>query len=77
MNDYKTIRKELGSYSKKLLDKPEHVFLTKSDLVTGEELKKKLAALKKIDPKTIAISINDAESIKKVEKILNAIKAEK
>ena len=77
VNDYKTIRKELGSYSKKLLDKPEHVFLTKSDLVTGEELKKKLAALKKIDPKTIAISINDAESIKKVEKILNAIKAEK
>ncbi len=77
VNDYKTIRKELGSYGKKLLDKPEHVFLTKSDLATKEELKKKLTALKKIDPKTITISINDAESIKEVERILNVIKAKK
>jgi GTP-binding protein len=75
--DYETIRKELGSYSKELLKKPEYVFLSKSDLATEEELKEKLAALKKIDPKAIAISINDGESIKKVEKILNVIKAEK
>ncbi|HUX35539.1 MAG TPA: GTPase ObgE [Candidatus Paceibacterota bacterium] len=75
--DYKTIRKELGLYSKELLKKPEHVFLSKSDLISEKEIKKKLAALKKIDPKAIAISIIDDESIKKVEKILNAIKAEK
>ncbi len=75
--DYKTIRKELGLYSKELLEKPEYVFLSKSDLAEKEELKKKLAALKKIDSKVIAISIIDDESMKKVEKILNAIKAEK
>jgi len=75
--DYETIRKELGSYSKELLKKPEYVFLSKSDLATKEELKEKLAALKKIDSKAIAISIIDDGSIKKVEKILNAIKAEK
>lgn len=75
--DYKTIRKELGLYSKELLEKPEYVFLSKSDLATKEELKEKLAALKKIDSKAIAISIIDDDSMKKVEKILNAIKAEK
>ncbi len=77
VKDYKTIRKELGLYSKELLEKPEYVFLSKSDLAEKEELKKKLAALKKIDSKVIAISIIDDESMKKVEKILNAIKAEK
>lgn len=77
VKDYKTIRKELGLYSKELLEKPEYVFLSKSDLAEKDELKKKLAALKKIDSKVIAISIIDDESMKKVEKILNAIKAEK
>lgn len=75
--DYKTIRKELGGYNKALLKKPEKIFLTKADLLTPEELKKKLAALKKIDPHAIAISIHNPESIKNVEKILNKIKAEK
>jgi GTP-binding protein len=34
LKDYKTIRKELGTYSKALLLKEEHIFLTKHDLVT-------------------------------------------
>ncbi len=75
--DYKTIRAELGAYNKALLKKPERLFLTKSDLVDAKELKKKLTALKKIDPKAIAISVNDSDSIAKVEKILNDIKAKK
>jgi GTPase len=77
VKDYKTIRKELGAYNKALLEKPEHVFLTKSDLLSPAELKEKLAALKKIDPNVIAISIEDSESIKEVEKLLNTIKTEK
>lgn len=72
--DYKTIRAELGTYNKALLKKPEHLFLTKSDAVDEKELKTKLAKLKKIDPKAIAISIIDEESIKKVRAILNKIK---
>ncbi len=75
--DYKTIRKELGSYKKELLKKREYLFLTKSDLVNKESLAEKLKTLKKIKPDTIAISIYDSESLKKVEKILNAIKSEK
>lgn len=75
--DYKTIRKELGEYSKALLKKPEYLFLSKSDLAAGMALEKKLKALKKINPKTIAISIHDSDSLKKVGVILNAIKKEK
>ncbi|HEY5220540.1 MAG TPA: GTPase ObgE [Candidatus Paceibacterota bacterium] len=75
--DYKTIRAELGAYSKALLKKPEHLFLTKSDVVDEKQLKSVLTKLKKIHPKVIAISIIDDESIKKVQKLLNGIKAKK
>ncbi|MCL5004486.1 MAG: hypothetical protein M1170_00895, partial [Patescibacteria group bacterium] len=77
LKDYKTIRKELGLYNKKLLKKLERLFLTKSDLITPKELNKKLSALKKIDSRAIAISIHNPESIKKVEKVLNDIMAKK
>ncbi len=75
--DYQTIHRELKTYNKALLEKSEYLFLTKSDLVEQSELKKKLAALKKINPRALPLSIHDLESIEKVEKILNAIKNEK
>lgn len=75
--DYKVIRKELGAYNKKLLEKPEYVFLTKKDLSTPEGIKEKLTKLKKLSKKVLAISIEDPESIKAVQKILNGIKAKK
>jgi GTP-binding protein len=77
VEDYKTIRAELGAYSKALLKKPEHLFLTKSDVVDEKTLKAMLTKLKKIDPKVVAISIIDDESIKKVQKLLNGIQAKK
>jgi GTP-binding protein len=76
--DYKTIRAELGAYSKALLKKPEYVFLTKCDLLRDEKImKSRLTALKKLNKNTIAISIHDPASIKQVEKILNGIQDEK
>ncbi len=77
LKDYKTVRKELGAWNTALLKKPERIFLTKSDFAAPKEIDKKLSALKKIDSKAIAISVNDAGSIKKVEKILNGIKDKK
>ncbi|MFA5098916.1 MAG: GTPase ObgE [Candidatus Paceibacterota bacterium] len=75
--DYKTIRKELGLYNAELLKKDEYLFLTKSDQLAPKDLKVKLAILKGINPKAMAISILDDESIEKVREILNKIKAEK
>lgn len=75
--DYKTIRKELGAYNITLLEKPEYLFLSKSDAVDTKDAAKKLKALKKINPDALAISLYDDESIKAVQNILNVIKAEK
>lgn len=72
--DYKTVRKELGVYNKELLKKPEYFFLSKSDEIPLAELKKKLAALKKINRNAAAISILDEKSLETVKKILNGIK---
>lgn len=75
--DYKVIRKELGDYNKALLDKPEYLFLSKSDSASPLAIKKKLVTLKKLNSNVIAISILDDERLKEVKDILNKIKAEK
>lgn len=50
---YKTIRKELKSYSAELYKKPELIALNKCDALTPEEIKEKSAALKKATKKKI------------------------
>lgn len=72
--DYETIRAELGAYNKELLKKPEYLFLSKCDLLDKKEIKEKLDILKKLNKTAIAVTIEDPESVKKVEKILNKIK---
>jgi len=71
--DYRIIRKELGAYNEKLLDKPEYIFLSKSDLLTEEELNKKIKRLKTVAKEIIPISIHDVDKLKKVEQILRKI----
>ena len=75
--DYRAIKKELKTYNKELLKKIEYVFLSKADMVPAKDVKKKVAALKKINKKAIPISIHDWDSLERVKKILNAIKAKK
>lgn len=77
VRDYRIIRSELTAFSSTMAAKPEHVFLTKSDSVTPDELKKKTSALKKAKVIATPISIIDEESIKAVKKILNGIAASK
>lgn len=60
--DYRVIREELGAHNKSLLEKPEYVFLSKSDALSEEELKKKMNNLKNLNP--LAISIYDLKEIK-------------
>jgi len=65
--DYQVVRKELESYSSKLLNKPEIVILTKSDLLDEKELKKLKTSIK---PK-LAVSILDDNSIKKLSDLIS------
>ena len=75
--DYKIIKNELKKYSKELAEKPEHLFLSKSDMLPEKEIKKKLASMKKLNKNAMAVSIHDWNSLEKVKKLLNKIKAEK
>lgn len=85
--DYRIIKKELATYSsalggsasggKELAEKPEYIFLTKSDTISKDAIKKKVATLKKIHKNVLPISVHDWDSLEKVKKILDRIKAEK
>ena len=77
ITDYKTIKKELAKYNKDLAKKSEYIFLSKSDAVPAKDLKKKVASLKKLNKNILAISVYDWDSIEKVKKILNNLKAKK
>ncbi len=75
--DYKTVRKELGKFNKALLKKPEYVFLSRADNVDAPTLKKRVAALKKLNKNTLSLSVIDDESVKKVQKVLAKIGEQK
>lgn len=75
--DYKIVRKELANYSQELAEKPEYLFLSKTDLIAPEETKKKLAALKRLNKNVLPISIHNWESLEKIKKLLNKTKTEK
>ena len=73
LGDYKIIRKELETYNKEFLLKPEYVFLAKTDLLPEKDIKKKKALLKKTGKEVLAISIIDEKSLKLVEGVLREI----
>lgn len=72
--DYKIVKNELKKYSKELAKKKEYLFLSKYDMVSDKDLKKKLASLKKLNKNVLILSIHDMDSLKKVQNILNKIK---
>lgn len=55
--DYQTIRQELKNFNPKLLDKPEKILLTKTDILTKTQIQEKLKILKKLNPQTQTCSI--------------------
>lgn len=71
--DYRIIRNELAAYNKQLLDRTEYIFLSKTDMVSKEELAQKLEKLSFLNKEVISVSIIDDKSIDRVEKILREI----
>jgi GTP-binding protein len=62
---FNIIKKELGEYDKDLLDKPEAILFTKTDLVDDNTLQKNINLLKKTHKNVLAVSVIDDVSIKK------------
>jgi len=77
IKDYKDVRSELESYKKSLLEKPEYIFLSKSDAIDKKIITQIKKDFQKIKKEIIPISIIDPESIAKVKKILNEIASTK
>ncbi len=77
VKDYKIVKNELKAYNPELAKKDEYLFLTKIDMVTPAEVKKKITILKKLNKSVIPFSILDEESLGKVKELLNKIKDEK
>ncbi|MEI6494603.1 MAG: GTPase ObgE [bacterium] len=75
--DYKTIRAELGKYSKELLTKPEYIVISKIDMIEPAELKKIITKAKKLNKNITAISAYDDATLEEIKKILAKIEKEK
>ena len=75
--DYKTVRGELEVYDKLLLEKPEYIFVSKSDTVSQDAAAGIIDKLKKLNQNVMPISIFDWDSIERVRRILNDLISEK
>ena len=71
--DYKAIRKELGEYNKKLLEREEYVFLSKCDLLEKKEVAERLEVLAHLNPQAAAISVELPETLGAVRRILEKL----
>jgi len=68
LDSYRQVRKELGKYSKKLLNKSEIVIFNKIDLITKEELmKKKLKFKGKFKKNILLLSTLDKKQTLKIK----------
>jgi len=77
IRDYHLIRTELEHYNPQLLQKQEYVFLTKTDLVSGDVVTQKISDLKKGGVAATPISIHDSDALEQVHAILRHVIAAK
>ena len=71
LKDYEIVRKELGTFNPRMLEKREVIFLTKSDLVNEKYLDNARMLLQEKSKQTIPVSIYDWSSIQNIENLLN------
>ena len=77
VEDYNAVRKELELYNPLLLEKPEYIFLSKSDEVSEEKILEIKKSFKKNKKEITSISTLDDKSMDSVKKILNTLIEEK
>jgi GTPase len=69
--DYQTVISEMKKFNPEIAVKPEIILLTKSDLVSKDEIKDKVKVLKKFKRQVLAVSIHDWDSLEELKKVLN------
>jgi GTP-binding protein len=71
LKTYKVVREEFRHFNEALLEKPEIILLTKTDLVEKKDLEKKIKLFEKKKMKVLSCSVYDDESIKNLIKELD------
>ncbi len=77
MASYKTINAELIAHNKEFKNHPQYILLTKTDMVSPEDVQKKITQLKKTKNTVIPISAYDDSSVEALKKILNELENKK
>ncbi|MEK9208644.1 MAG: GTPase ObgE [Patescibacteria group bacterium] len=77
VRDWRVIRAELGAYNPALLQKEEHVLLTKTDLVDTTTVARMVKQFRTEGIKAIPFSIHDSEAIASLEVIFRKLIAAK
>lgn len=67
---YQTIVKEMGEYNEELLQKPQIILLTKTDLISPQELQDKLKQLQKLQPTVLPVSIYNPQQFAALQDFL-------
>lgn len=70
VRDWQVIRAELGAYSPALLQKSEHVFLSKTDLVDPEIIKKYQKQFSTAGVEVLPLSLHDSDTLEQVHVLL-------
>lgn len=70
LDAYNLIHNELALYSKELIKKPEYILITKSDLVSPDELSQKISQLSHLHKDILVTSVIDDASIKELSDTL-------
>lgn len=73
LRDYRVVREELRLHNPELLQKPEYVFLAKSDAVPPSLLDERIHILRSVQKNSAPLSILDDASLENLKKILNEI----
>ncbi len=70
IKSYKQIRKELKGYNPKLLEIPETVLLTKTDLKSEKEVTLILKTLKKLKREILPVSVHNWDSLEELKALI-------
>ncbi|MFH0943542.1 MAG: GTPase, partial [Candidatus Beckwithbacteria bacterium] len=73
LKDYQAVRNELATYSKSLIEKEEIVVLNKIDVLSAQQIKDGLAALKKLKKLVICISAATHKNLDELKRALEVI----
>ena len=72
VKDYHAIAVELEKFDPLLIQKPQVIVLTKTDLVNNKTLQRHIKNLKKFKHSVVPVSIYDSESLTKLKEYLNS-----